>query len=355
MKTLAILPRGGLGDVLYHALFAKYVEKNLPKFDPVLLAPSYGEFLTSLLGVRHVPVCSLLTDASGGVHLGNEAKFLKAFVDVSGGCLASFTNDVVDHGLARLFRLELFDGGSLGNSVFAASQASGFVSRCALNRLLRYGRSGRVNPRHIVDRQQQALLHNGCDANLVFAYREIWIDAVSSVVQPGRDSNLVLIFPETARLERNLSFEQVEFVVEKLSSEYKLCVFSSRPERYHSLDVETAGFKDRLEPLRRVRRARAVITADTFSAHLAGVCGTPTYTIYNFSAQPRWYERWGAPFYNVLHFEAGTAYALSSAFSANVVSHNSDFFRVALEASQLSSAPEQYGSSERADKVGRAA
>jgi ADP-heptose:LPS heptosyltransferase len=95
-----------------------------------------------------------------------------------------------------------------------------------------------------------------------------------------------------------------------------------------------AGFRDRFEPLRQIVAAAGVITADTFAAHLAGLSGTPTYTIYNFAYQPRWCEYWGAPFANVLHFEKGNCFSVKDDFHATSTSENSVLFGAALRASE---------------------
>ncbi len=338
MKTLAVMPRGGLGDVLYHALFARYVHKRFPDFDPVILAPKYAAFLTALLHVRHVPVCSALTDASAGLHLGAEAAFWAAFYKLRGSCLASFTNDVVDHGVARLFQMSLFDGGILGNSMTAVEDSAGRFSRSGLNRLLAAPRSGRVNPKHIVDRQQYAIAHFAAERSpsrigLPEAYREIWSSVMSDMGGVEVDKRLVLLFPETARTEKNLSFGQIESVVRQIDSEYSIRIFTRTPELYKSLDVDTVGFADKLEPLRQIRQAAAVISADTFSAHLAGLCCVPTYVIYNFAYRRAWCEYWGSPFQNVFNFERGACYQLDEYFQASQSSQDSLLFNAVLKAS----------------------
>ncbi len=338
MKTLAVLPRGGLGDVLYHALFARYVQKRFPDFDPVILAPKYAAFLTALLQVRHVPVCSVLTDASAGLHLGSEAAFWAAFYKLRGSCLASFTNDVVDHGVARLFQMSLFDGGILGNSITASGESASRFSRSGLNRLLAAHRSGRLNPKHIVDRQQSAIAHFASERSrlrvgLPKAYREIWSSVMSEMGKAEVDNRLALVFPETARIERNLTFGQIGSVVRQIRSDYEIRIFTRTPELYRSLNVDTVGFADKLEPLRQIRQAAAVISADTFSAHLAGLGDIPTYVIHNFASRPGWYECWGSPFQNVLNFEAGTCYQLDEYFQAFQSSQDGLLFNAVLKAS----------------------
>jgi len=338
MKTLAILPRGGLGDVLYHALFARYGQSNFPDLNPVLLAPRYAAFLCELLAVRHLPVCSFVTDSTAGLHIGGELEFFRALYNLRGACLASFTNDVIDHGLARLFRLSSFDGGALGNSTVELNDSSGPLSRARLNRFFAQRDGSKVNPKHIVCRQQQALLHFGRTAGhllLPKAYREIWLDAIGVMGATEIDSRLVLLFPETARTERNLTFEQVDAIAGRLHSDYEIRIFTRDPEIYRSLGVETVGFTNRLEPLRQIRRAAAVITADTFSAHLAGLCGTPTYVIYNFAYRPIWCEYWGAPFDNVFNFEGGICYHLDEDFRAFPCREDSVLFDAAWRASEL--------------------
>ncbi len=88
MKTLAILPRGGLGDVLYHALFARYGQSNFPDLNPVLLAPRYAAFLCELLAVRHLPVCSFVTDSTAGLHIGGELEFFRALYNLRGATIS---------------------------------------------------------------------------------------------------------------------------------------------------------------------------------------------------------------------------------------------------------------------------
>lgn len=328
MKPLAILPRGGLGDILYHALFAKYVQINLP-YDPVLLAPGYGSFLTDLIGVRHVAVQSILTDASKGLDRKGEVAFLRALFGLRGADVASFTNDVIDAGLLTLFGMNRFDDGLLGN---AALWLEGSL-RCRLNRALRYDTKGQHNPTHIVARQQVAISTHGLRECLTHAYERIWQQTMAKLPLHV-ESKFVLIFPETARPEKNLSSEQVGHIARALSRDYIVRVFSRDAAAYAGLPVEVNGFSDRLEPLRQIRSAAAVFSADTFSAHLAGLCGVPTYTIYNFAYKPLWAEYWGAPSKNVLHFEQGQGYRLSTDFAAQPATECSFFFEAALAASK---------------------
>jgi hypothetical protein len=339
-QTIAILPRGGLGAVLYPALFARYLQRSFPDTRPILLAPQYAGFLAALLGVRHVPVCSVLTDASAGLRVRSEIAFFGALYRLRGTCLASFTNDVVDNGLARLFCLHSFDEGALGNSTLELNPLGGPLSRSSINRLLARPDDTRANPKHIIDRQSYALTQFGpqtadVPVSLPKAYRDNWLAATSDMGGAETDSQLILLFPETARIERNLTFGQIDSLVHELRSDYQIRIFTRDPELYKSLGIETAGFRDRLEPLRQIRRAAAVITADTFSAHLAGLCGTPTYVIYNFAYLPVWCEYWGAPFSNVFHFEGGKCYQLDDAFRAYRSCTDSPLFRCAQRASEL--------------------
>ena len=335
MKTLAILPRGGLGDALYHALFARHVRNCLTGFDPILLAPGYAAFLAELLQVRHWPVSSALMDVSAGLHIRSEAAFFAALHRSRGGCLASFTNDVVDHALARVFRLSLLDRRTLGNWFFPFKEDLGVLSRAGLNRLLRYRPDIHPNPAHIVGRQRLCLAQLGCRQNLPQAYREIWLNACAPLLRPERrEPALLLLFPETAQLARNLTFGQVEHLVRQLRSDYQIRIFTRYPERYRTLEVETAEFSDRFEPIRQINRSAAVISADTFSAHLAGISGVPTYVICNFAHRPIWCRYWGSPFANVFNFEAGSCFQLDDNFEAFDATEDTLLFRSVLAASR---------------------
>jgi hypothetical protein len=334
MRRLALLPRGGLGDVLYHALFARYIQSGARDFEPVLIAPRYAAFLADFLSVRHVPACSVVTDASAGLKLRGEIEFCAALRQMRGHCLASFTNDIVDHGLARCFGLSLFDGGTLGNWLHPFQKTSRLLSREGVNRLLRYQHKGAVsNPRHIVDRQRHALQRIGFAENLPDAYREIWRNAVAGM-QGQRDSGLLLFFPETAQTARNLSLDQMEYMIARLSSEHRICIFTRYPGRYQKFGVETAGFGDKLDPIRRILQAGAVISADTFSAHLAGITGTPTYVICNYALRPVWCQYWGSPYANVVNFEGGAGYRLDDEFRAVEVLEDGVVFGAARKASE---------------------
>jgi hypothetical protein len=334
MKQLIVLPRGGLGDILYHALFASYVREHLPEFEPVLLAPAYGTFLSGLLRVRHIPVSSFLSDATNGIRIRSEVNFFSTLLRQRGASMASFTNDVIDCGLLRLCGFKRFDNKVLGNSTLAFANQPGRFSRYKLNAVLKYKGTGTMNPAHIVDRQRTALDQYRAEANLPAAYRDIWLRALDEKIQPPDQAGVVLIFPETARAEKNLTVAQVRYIARHLRRDYTVRVFTRYPAAYSDLGIETAGFADRWGPLRQIRSAAAVFTADTFAAHVAGLCGTPTYTIYNFAYKPRWCEYWGAPFENVLHFEAGECYRLTDAFAASHFSEDSDLFHAALGASQ---------------------
>jgi ADP-heptose:LPS heptosyltransferase len=318
MKSLALLPRGGLGDVLYHALFARYIQSQSSNFEPVLIAPRYAAFLADLLAVRHVPACSLLTDASAGLSLRAEIDFSGALYKLRGNCLASFTSDVIDHGLARCFRLSLFDEGTLGNWLYP------FQNKAAA-----------ANPRHLVDRQRYALRRIGLAGNLPEAYRDIWRTAVAEL-QGQTDSRLLLFFPETAQTARNLTPGQMEYMITRLESEYRICIFTRYPERYRKFGVETAGFGDRLDPIRRILRAGAVISADTFSAHLAGITGTPTCVICNYALRPVWCQYWGSPYANVFNFENGISYQLDDQFQAFPALEDTRLFSTVGNASEQS-------------------
>jgi hypothetical protein len=334
-NKLAVLPRGGLGDFLYHALFARYIESRLSGIEPVVLAPRYAAFLAELLGVRHVPVCSVLTDVSAGLHIRGEFAFWKAFHELRGGYLASFTNDVVDHGLARVFRLSLLDNGTLGNWFSPFQQKSGMFSREGLNRLLHYRQDIQPNPAHIVNRQRRCLAHLGLGQNLPEAYREIWLEACATLSPPEQSGRtLLLLFPETAQLARNLTFAQVEHLVRQLRSYYQIRIFTRSPDRYRALDVETAEFSDRLEPIRQINGAAAVISADTLSAHLAGISGVPTYVVCNFAHRPVWCRYWGSPYSNVFNFEAGSCFQLDDDFEAFRASEDTLLFESVLAASR---------------------
>jgi hypothetical protein len=334
MKTLAILPRGGLGDFFYHALFARYVQSRLPDLQPVLIAPRYAGFLADFLGVRHVPACSVLTDASAGLHIRGEIEFFGALNQVRSHCLASFTNDVIDHGLARLFRLSLFDGGALGNWLAPFNRRARPGSRDWLNRLLHYHEGdGRANPKHIVGRQRYALSWTGLSENLPSAYREFWLSAVVPF-QGQADSRLVLLFPETAQLTKNLTFEQVNYLVRRLRSDYRLRIFTKHPQLYRDLGVETAGFSDRLDPIRQICGASAVISADTFAAHVAGINATRTYVICNSGRRRPRCEYWGSPYGNVFNFEDGVSYKLDDDFRLFQAREDTPLFKAVLAASE---------------------
>jgi hypothetical protein len=335
MKTLAILPRGGLGDALYHALFARHVRNCLTGFDPILMAPGYAAFLAGLLKVGHWPVSSVLMDASSGLHLRSEVGFFEALRRAKGGCLASFTNDAIDHGLARLFGLSLMDEATLGNWFFPFKETACLLSREGLNRLLRYRQDIHPNPAHIVARQRHCLAQLGLRQNLPEAYREIWSEACAPLSRPApRDRTLLLLFPETAQLARNLTFGQTEYLVRELRSDYQIRIFTRYPDRYRTLEVETVGFSDRFEPIRQINRVAAVISADTFSAHLAGISGVPTYVICNFAYRPVWCRYWGSPFANVFNFEAGSCFQLDDDFEAFGAREDTLLFRSVLAASQ---------------------
>ena len=336
MKTLAILPRGGLGDFLYHALFARYVQSRLPSFKPVLIAPRYAGFLADFLDVRHVPACSLLTDASAGLHVRGEIEFFGALNQVRGHCLASFTNDVIDHGLARLFRLSLFDGGALGNWLAPFNRRARPGSRDWLNRMLHYHENGsHANPKHIVDRQRYALRRLGLSENLPSAYREFWLSAVAPLHKQD-NSRLVLLFPETAQFAKNLTFDQVNYLVRQLRSDYRLRIFTKHPQLYQGLGVETAGFSDRLDPIRQICGASAVISADTFAAHVAGINGTPTYVICNATRRRPGCGYWGSPYTNVFNFEDGVSYKLDDDFRVFRACEDTELFKAVLPASEAS-------------------
>jgi hypothetical protein len=208
------------------------------------------------------------------------------------------------------------------------------MSRGGLNYLLGYHRNIRLNPKHIVDRQRHALIQSGIRPNLPGAYREIWSDAVAPLQQGPPDPRLLLLFPETAQREKNLTFKQVDLLVSQLRSEYQIRIFTRYPDHYQRLGVDTIGFSDRLEPIRQICRAAAVISADTFSAHLAGINGTPTYVICNFAYRPVCCQYWGCPFANVFNFEAGAAYQLDDDFGAFTSTEDTRLFRAGLEASE---------------------
>ncbi len=340
---LGVLPRGGLGDMLYHSLFAKYLKDRRPDIEPVLIAPGYASFLAELLDVQHWPACSVLTDASAGFQLDSELAFwhtlwkLRGDPKVRGNSLASFTNDVVDHSLARIFDLELFDNGRLGNWLFPFQGDIRLLSRSGVNRMLAYHANDvLLNPKHIVDRQQHALRQTGEAVNLAEAYRKIWLRAISPMIKVGVGASAVLIFPETAQARKNLTLEQVTLLVRYLRPDYQIRIFTRQPDRYCPLGVETIGFSDRWEPLRQICTAAAVISADTFAAHLAGISGTPTYVICNAAERALNCEYWGSPFRNVLNFQDGSSYRLDDDFRACRSEGTSLCFRAALEASKES-------------------
>jgi len=351
MKSLALLPRGGLGDVLYHALFARYLQSKTSDFEPVLIAPRYAAFLADFLDVRHVPACSMLTDASAGLTFRGEIEFFKALYKLRGNCLASFTSDVVDHGLARCFGLNLFDEGTLGNWLHPFKNTSKMLSREGVNRLLHYQHNAaEANPRHIVDRQRYALKRIGLAENLPEAYREIWRTAVAGIGQQT-DTRLLLIFPETAQMAKNLTPEQMKQMIVRLQSEYRICVFTRYQERYQQFGVETVGFEDRLEPIRRILRASVVISADTFSAHLAGISGKPAYVICNHPMRPISCRYWGSPYSNVSNFEDGASYRLDDGFQAFPVQEDTKLFSIVRKASEHSP-PSEVESSKAATLTG---
>ncbi len=209
------------------------------------------------------------------------------------------------------------------------------LSREGPNRLLRYREGIHPNPAHIVDRQRHCLAQLGLGQNLPEAYREIWSDACSTLCPPmPRERSLLLLFPETAQLARNLTLGQVEYLVRQLRSDYQIRIFTRYPDRYRMLEVETAGFSDRFEPIRQISRAAAVISADTFSAHLAGLSGVPTYVMCNFAYRPVWCRYWGSPFANVFNFEAGNCFQLAANFEALGASEDTLLFRSVLAASE---------------------
>lgn len=322
--------------MLYHALFARYLQDRVADLKPVLIAPAYASFLAELLRVEHWPACSLVTDASAGLKITNELAFWRALWASRGSGLASFTNDIVDHALARTFNLKPFDGGELGNWLYPFREGIGFLSRAGLNRLFNYHADAILNPKHILNRQEYVLNRIGMGSNLAAAYREIWLQAVRPLIRTDSGARLALIFPETAQSSKNLTWEQVRLLVDYLRPDFKVRIFARSSESYLALGVETLGFADRLAPIRQILSASAVMTADTFSAHLSGLSGIPTYVVCNQPQRVLNCQYWGSPYANVFNFEAGTGYQLDEGCRAFKSGENSLCFSAASEASRIS-------------------
>ena len=317
-RTVVVVPRLGLGDVLYHLLFINYVQERLGFSTAVIFSPPYGRFLCDLFDVSYFPLSTLLTSLTGGISISREFAFWKTVRQLRGAHMACFTHDMFDGAMIRLSGCLPFAKTPLGNLMCHENLGMRYKLNQMFNAL---GSNGHPNPKHVVARQLAVLnqYEEVSKDELLDYYERTFLLKTKGINRsvPSCWREQVVIFPETARAIKNFTSQQLSFLMQALSDQYDITlVAKTKPTGLKDLPYTYISTADPYLPLTLTMRASYVIAADTFGAHLAGAMGVTTYVIYNDPARNLHGERWGIARDCACHVERGRFYSLDATFSA---------------------------------------